>query len=455
MQSCFVSIPFGRKRDNDGHVLDFDFLYGTVIRPVVKDLGMESFRLDEFSPSAILQKTLIKAIITSDLMIADITTLNPNVLYEIGIRHALKRRRTLLISAEARLPWDLSYLQVIQYRWDSSGYLTDESASEFREKLKMAISQSQRGTIIDSPIYEFFPDIEVILPNELDNERRQQRVQQTKSQREFAQIAIESPKRAISDLKKSEVEVRGATQSDPVEYLTLLRKYRDLSEWDRVIALATEAPVEVAESMEVQHLLALALNRRGDSGDQDRAIALMEQIIATSGGNSEAYSILGLIYKDKYDQARSKHDKQDAEFCLNKAIEYYREGFKLNPKDYYLGINVVTLLLQRSDVNVKTDLDEVVPLVREAVEEKIESGYAEYWDYSTKLELEVITGDWANAQETAQIAASRASSEWMLEATRRTIQSVTKNLPNAENREKLKAVLEYLRDDDEEERNDD
>jgi tetratricopeptide (TPR) repeat protein len=445
MLSCYVSIPFGIKIDTDGRALDFDFLYNTVIRPAVQELEMECRRLDEFSPGTIWHKTLFTELISSDLMIADITTHNANVLYEIGVRHAMKRGRTLLISAGGRLPWSISYLQALQYEPDSSGRLTGKPGLMFRETLRAVIRQSQRTAVSDSPIYEFFPDIKVFLPPELDNERRQRRSRPRKTQRGFAQIAVESPELAISDLTKSEEEVRSAPDSDPVEYLTLLRKYRDLSEWDRVIALGADAPPEVADSPEVQHLIALALNRRGKPGDQDRAILLMEQLIAETGGDSETFGILGVIYKNRYDKANLQNDTTGAEVNLDQAIKNYRKGFEKNPKDYYPGINVVTLLLQRNDTAAQVELEGIVPLVRAAVQEKIEFGHPDYWDHSTDLELAVVIKDWPRAKQAARIAAAQEPSGWMLETTLRQIQLVSKNIEKTEDRKQLEIILGYLR----------
>src|SRR5258706_1052327 len=124
MRSCYVSIPFGVKPNFDGGTLDFDYLYRTVIQPAVQEFQMECRRLDEFSPGAIWHKTLFSALISSDLVIADITTNSPNILYEIGVRHALKRGRTILISAGGRPPFDISYTQVLLYDPDANGRLT-------------------------------------------------------------------------------------------------------------------------------------------------------------------------------------------------------------------------------------------------------------------------------------------------------------------------------------------
>src|SRR5262245_55268452 len=115
MRSCYVSMPFGLKPDADGRVLDFDFLYREVIQPAVKAIDMECYRLDDLSSGAIWHKTMFTALMSSDLMIADISTHNANVLYELGVRHALRRGRTIVISAGGQLPWNISYVQALRY----------------------------------------------------------------------------------------------------------------------------------------------------------------------------------------------------------------------------------------------------------------------------------------------------------------------------------------------------
>lgn len=448
MRTCYVSIPYGLKADPDGRMLDFDFLYGKLIRPAVQEIDMECRRLDEFLTSAIWHKTLFTALISSDLMIADISTHNANVFYELGVRHAIRRGRTLLISAGGRLPANISYAQVLWYETDSSGRLTGEPASRFRETLQATIRQSQRTVVSDSPIYEFFPDLEVILPPELESTRRQRRKLPTKARQGFTQSVVESAARAIGNLKRSEEEVRGAPQADPIEYLTLLRKYRDLSEWDRVVALANDAPPAVAESPEVRQLLALALNRRGKSGDQDRAITLMEQLITETGGDSETFGILGRIFKDRCDQAKSRGDSEAAAINLERALQYYRAGFEKNPKDYYPGINVVTLLLQRGDAAGREELESIVPRVRAAVQEKLEVGRLDFWDLATDLQLAAVAHDWSGAERAARLAMAQAPSGWMLEKTVRDLRTVGERFVNATDRSRLEEILGLLQQAD-------
>jgi hypothetical protein len=429
-------------------MLDFDFLYKTVIQPALQELNMECRRLDEFSPGAIWHKTLFTALISSDLMIADISTHNANVLYELGVRHAMKRGRTLLISAAGqRLPGNISYVQAWWYEPDSSGRLTGEPATRFRAALQATIRQSQRTIISDSPIYEFFPDLQVILPPEL-SDRRPRRAPPTKDRRGFAQSVVESPTQAIGDLQKSEEEVRRAPEADPLEYVNLLRKYRDLSEWDRVVTLANDAPPAVAASPEVQQLLALALNRRGAPGDQDRAIELMEQLVAETGGDGETFGILGRIYKDRYERAKAQNDLAGAAENMERALRHYRAGFAKSPKDYYSGINVVTLLLQRDDDAARAELDTVVPRVRAVIQEKREAGRLDFWELATDLQLAAVAQDWAGAEGAARLAVAQAPSPWMLETTLRDLQAVGEKLTNAGDRGRLEEIIDILRQAD-------
>lgn len=448
MRSCYISIPFGVKPDFDGRTLDFDYLYHTVIQPAVQELQIECRRLDEFSPGAILHKTLFTALISSDLMIADVSTHNPNVLYELGVRHAMRRGRTLLISTRGRLPANLIYSLVLYYEPDESGRLTGEPAARFREALQATIRQSQRATISDSPIYEFFPDLQVILPPELETDRRPRRAPPTQGRRGFAQSVVESPTQAMGDLRKSEEEVRRAPEADPIEYLNLLRKYRDLSEWDRVVALANDAPPTIAASPEVQQLLALALNRRGAPGDQDRAIALMEQLVAETGGDGETFGILGRIYKERYERAKARNDPGGAAENLERALQYYRAGFDKNPKDYYSGINVVTLLLQRDDDASQAEIDAILPHVRAALQEKREAGRLDFWELVADLQLAAVARDWPGAEGAARLAAAQVPSVWMLETTLRELRAFGEKLTDASDRSRLEQILGILRQTD-------
>jgi hypothetical protein len=213
MRSCYVAIPFGVKPDDAGRMLDFDHLYWSVLQPTLQAVGMECRRLDELPPGAIWHKAMFTALISSDLMIADLSTHNANVLYELGVRHAMKRGRTLLISADRWLPGNLGYAQALWYQPDESGRLTGEPAGRFRDTLQASIRQSQRATVSDSPVYEFFPDLQVMLPPELEGERRPQRTP-VKKRQSFAQSFVYSAASVASRSSRTST-FPNSTQTSP------------------------------------------------------------------------------------------------------------------------------------------------------------------------------------------------------------------------------------------------
>lgn len=227
-----------------------------------------------------------------------------------------------------------------------------------------------------------------------------------------------------------------------MEYDNLLRKCRDLSQWDRLVALAEEAPQRVAASPEVRQMLALALNRRGARGDQDRAIGLMNQLIAETGGDGETFGILGRFYKERFEQAKSRGDRAVAAENLELALRAYRAGFDMDPKDIYLGLKVATLLLH--DPAAQAELEAFVPRVRAAVQEKRDLGPVDYWELTTDLELAVAARDWSAAEEAARQAAALAPSAWMVATTVRELGKIHEALREAIDRSQLQQVMNIL-----------
>lgn len=96
---------------------DYDDLYKNVIYPVCSEFGYEVYRADESFSTGMIIEDIIKRISESSIIIADITPDNPNVFYEVGYSHALKKPTILLNekSKRERLPFDVSGFRTIFY----------------------------------------------------------------------------------------------------------------------------------------------------------------------------------------------------------------------------------------------------------------------------------------------------------------------------------------------------
>lgn len=158
---CFVIMPFGSASQDPERKRKLDQIYLNWIKPTVESVnipGSEAenlicHRADMEVSSGDIITNIIEHLVTSDVVIADLTGQNPNVFYELGVRHSV-RNSTILISENIDdIPFDLRGLRAIAYRYDPEHML------QFRNALKNAlvatVSQSQ---VIDNPVRRFLCD---------------------------------------------------------------------------------------------------------------------------------------------------------------------------------------------------------------------------------------------------------------------------------------------------------
>lgn len=119
-KKAFVISPIGQKgTDTRRHA---DMVYNSVLAPVFESTPYALLRADAMSKPGIITNDIVNEIVRSDLCVADMTGLNPNVFYELGIAHAAKRPTIHLASTATVLPFDnLGYRAIIfdPYDWHS------------------------------------------------------------------------------------------------------------------------------------------------------------------------------------------------------------------------------------------------------------------------------------------------------------------------------------------------
>jgi O-acetyl-ADP-ribose deacetylase (regulator of RNase III) len=157
MAKCFVIMPFGKKRDFDGVLIDFDKVYRDLIKGALEPLGFEVERADRISGSGSIHKDMIHGISTSEVCVVDLTTLNANVFYELGVRHALCRGITILIKRKGlKPPFNIQGMRALDYSMDPKGI--DDS----REDIARFVRHGQkREATPDSLVFHVLPDLNV------------------------------------------------------------------------------------------------------------------------------------------------------------------------------------------------------------------------------------------------------------------------------------------------------
>ena len=99
MPVCFVIMGFGQKTDlATGRVLDLDKSYRNIIKPAVTAAGYECVRADEIQHSGVIDVPMYEMLFAADLVVADLSTANLNAIFELGVRHALKPRATIIMA---------------------------------------------------------------------------------------------------------------------------------------------------------------------------------------------------------------------------------------------------------------------------------------------------------------------------------------------------------------------
>ena len=162
-KKCFVIMPFGIKdfKDNDGKVvekIDFDHIYHSLIEKAVESLGVDCERCDEIIDTGSIHLKMFTGIFDADVAVVDITSLNANVFYELGVRHALNKCVTLVIRKQSYLPppFNISGLNVLGYEID-----TEEKLNISMEKIRELVQNGLDKQSTDSLVHLALTDLKV------------------------------------------------------------------------------------------------------------------------------------------------------------------------------------------------------------------------------------------------------------------------------------------------------
>ncbi len=389
VQLCFVLMPFGVKRDAAGREIDFDRVYETVIRPAVEAADLECMRADEERLGGMIHTAMFERLLLCRFAVADLTLANPNVFYELGIRHVARRFSTVLLCAkDTRLPFDARPLRVLRYGLDDAGQ--PRSATQDRDAVRDALQAARSHRAVDSPLFQLVTALQPLDLSGLDAETfRDQERYRAEQRRRVRQARSDG----IAALESVQEGLGGPADIDETVLVDLLLAYRSARGFGQMIRLVEAMPHDLAGLTAVQEQYALALNRqaRGDEAEQ-----ILERLIAERGPSSESYGLLGRIHKDRWEAAQAHGPPPLAKALLDKAITAYRSGFDVDPRDYYPGVNAVELMYLRDPSD--PELAELRTVVRFSAELSARRR-TDYWTCATLLVLAVLDGDVDTGQQ--------------------------------------------------------
>ena len=410
---CFVLMPFGVKPSGAGGSIDFDAVYKEIIGPAIEMAGLDALRADEEQTGGIIHKPMYERLILCEFAVADLTTANANVFYELGLRHAVRRQSTVMMFAEGgRLPFDVNGLRALPYKLTPAG--TPTAVDEAVSNLAGLLSAAKKHADTDSPLYQLLQDYPDIQRDKTDVFRDRVRYSEGAKKR-----LATARKAGVDAVRKEEQALGDIANAESGVVIDLYLSYRAVKGWDDMIALVGRMSRPLAETVMVQEQLGLALNRVGKG---DEAEKVLINLIDRRGPSSETYGILGRVYKDRWESAFKAGDTFTADGLLDNAIGAYLQGFEEDWRDAYPGVNAVTLMELKNPPDPRRT--ELVAVVAYAVRRRIAKGKPDYWDYATLLELAVLGKDEAAARGATGKALAAIRETWEAETTARNLRLI-------------------------------
>ena len=414
---CFILMPFGVKANTDGSMINFDRVYGDLIAPAVREAELEPIRADQEVTGGIIHKPMFERLILCPFAVADLTTANANVYYELGVRHAFRPFSTVQIIAEGnRLPFDVQMLRTIPYKLGADGVPDPAGAAETSAAIATFLKQARSGAK-DSPIFQLIDGLPVPDVAHLKTDVFREQVEYSVQVRDQLTAARLTKKpEAVRSVENGLGDIAGLDTGVAID---LMLSYRAVSAWEDMVTLIQQFSGPLAQTVMVREQLGLALNRlkRRDEAEQ-----VLRKLIEERGPSSETCGILGRVYKDQWEDAAKSGNKFRASGYLDKAIKMYLQGFEADWRDAYPGINAITLMELRNPPDDRCK--ELIPLVRYAVQRKIAKGKPDYWDYATLLELAVLEGNQENAAQALGDALANVREKWEPETTARNVRLI-------------------------------
>jgi tetratricopeptide (TPR) repeat protein len=268
----------------------------------------------------------------------------------------------------------------------------------------------------DSPVYQLVDDLPRWEIEHTKTDVFRKSVDYSKRYKDRLASAVKQGVGAVESIA-SEPGLKNLLEVEAGIVVDLFLSMRDVKAYDAMIKLYDRMPAPLQRAKMMREQLGFALNREGRFEEAEK---VLKAVIEEFGPSSETNALLGRIYKDRWDGAK-KEGRLEARALLKRAVETYLQGFEVDWRDAYPGINAVTLM----EMMDKPDPAQarILPVVRYAASQKAKSG-ADYWDSATLLELAVLGRDQADAEDQLGEALARARASWELESTARNLRLI-------------------------------
>jgi tetratricopeptide (TPR) repeat protein len=412
----FVVMPFGIKQG-----IDFNRIYGDLIQPALDDCGFEVFRADDEQAAGNIRADMFQELLLADLVVAELSIDNPNVWYELGVRHALRARGVVLIqSVRETQPFDIYTDRKLYYHLRKGAPDPD-----YLEQDRRALAEMARATVEawhgkrESPVFYHLPNLE---------EPAWKKLRVGEAQKFWEMQAAWERHIEIARRKGRPGDILVLADEAPVSalrleaYVTAARALRGLGRYAFALEQVERALKLNPDDLDSAREKGLLLGRLNKPED---AKTWLQDLAEKHPADAETNALLGRLLKDAWVAAWQRQgltaldmrlEAAAEDGLLREAMEAYATGFRSNPSHFYSGINALTLMALLDHVNASSEyaaeLQQLAGGVRWAVECALNRTPKDYWARVTAGDLEVLTGEKARVTQAYKAAVAVAQEDW-------------------------------------------
>ena len=336
---AFIIRPFGTRKG-----IDFDQVEKALIAPALKTIGADGGTTSEVMEAGNIRIDMFQLLLAADLVVADISTNNPNAFYELGIRHALQEKRTFLIRAKTRpsqgttedarkdeeVPFDLKTDRYFEY----DPACPEQSLDRLTEALRDTVASERQ----DSPVFLLLPDLkpqprEHFIPVPLGFGDEVQKAEKNNNPAKLTLLGLEA-------------------QGFPWEStgLRVVGRALFLINQQRASRTAWESLLKLDEfDLEANINLGNIYQRLGDLTASDQALERAARCATSPEDLAEIHGQMGRNKKDRWHKIWSASKPEDkAAAAINspllvEAYEQYFMAYRQDLDSYYPGLNALGL----------------------------------------------------------------------------------------------------------------
>lgn len=411
---AFIAMPFGTKAGPDGATpVQFNRVLDELLRPALEQAGFEVFRADEEIRAGDIRADMFQELLVADLVVADLSIANPNVWYELGVRHALRERGVVLVygalpGVEAPKVFDVYTDRKLRYALTADGVPDPATLAEHLSALAAmageTLAASTRRKV--SPVYQLLPHLQQPQWKKLlmagSNEFREaydrwaDRMDVARRENrpgDILTLADETPTRALA------LEARRMAGNS---LLKLQQAALALEQFEAALVID---PDDVASRQK----RCVCLGRLARFAE---ARAGVQALVRDAAADAETRALMGRVEKDAWtarwrprggagtavEPAALQAAAAGEDALLAEAITPYRQAFEADPGHYYSGINALTLTVLRAHLGglsgYEADDADLAALrggVRWAVQSALARDPQDYWARATLAEWSLLS----------------------------------------------------------------